>query len=173
MKIFFIMFTALIFISGCSTENSNEVIIDDEWKAEYDGVPLNIGVIGEKPKRTFNNITIHSAEPDSLKQPEEYDAYFITDQYFGELSQADWKSVLMNIKTPVFFINLDVQAFIYRVEEMNYGDMAPPATEHSNGFVRTGDTFNMWGYAESTDVNETSDWIFNSIFRDIEEYKFH
>lgn len=176
MKILFLTMTALLLISGCSanenTVESEELIIKDEWKAEYDGQPLSIGVIGEKPNKTYDNITFHTAEPDSLKQ-EEFDSYFITDDYFTELSKEDWEPVFMNINTPVFFMNLEVQAFIYRMEEMNYEETSPKATEHTNGFVRTEDHIRSWGYGnptESTDVNETPDWIFHSIFRDIEEH---
>ncbi|SDN63309.1 hypothetical protein SAMN04488053_102288 [Alkalicoccus daliensis] len=170
------IFAALHFVSGCAsnedTVESEELIIKDEWKAAYDGQPLNIGVIGEKPSKTFDNITFHTAEPESLKQ-EEFDTYFITEEYFADLSEEDWKPVFLNINTPVFFMNIDVQAFIYRVEEMHYEEASPKATEHSQGFVRIEDNIRSWGYGdpmESTDVNETPDWIFNSIFRDVEEH---
>ncbi|MBU8907473.1 hypothetical protein [Desertibacillus haloalkaliphilus] len=173
MKILFIMMATLFFISGCSiNENTNE---SDERKAPYDGQLLNIGVIGEKPSKSFGNITFHSAEPDSLKQ-EEYDAYFITEQYFEDLSHEGWKSVFMSINTPVFFLNIDVQPFIYRTEGMKYEETSPKATEHTSGFVITEDMIKMWGYGnpmDLTDVNRTPEWIFNSIFRDIEEHLKH
>lgn len=172
MRVLIIVITALILVSGCSTnENTNEVIISDGRKVEYNGRPLSIGVIGEKPSKAFDNITFHSAEPVSLEK-EEYDAYFITEHYFEELSQGHWKPVFKNINTPVFFINNNVESFIYRVDGMYYQN-SPQATMHTNGFVRNGDEYQIWGYGTpsgNTDVNDTPEWIFNSIFIDIEKY---
>ena len=174
MRILFILIMALFFINGCSTNIiiSNE---SDERKKKYDGQLLNIGVLGEKPNHNFDNIAFHMTTSDSLKQweQEKYDAYFVTEPYFKELSRNEWKSVFKNIRIPVFFINLNTEAFIYRAEDMHYNEYSPKALSHTQGFVRTNNGYKHWEYGrpmESTNVNDTPEWVFHSIFKDIEEY---
>ncbi|RSL30375.1 hypothetical protein D7Z54_26410 [Salibacterium salarium] len=170
MRILFLIIAVLL-ISGCSSDE--KVDINDETNATYDGTALTIGVIGEKLSKNVDNITFDSVEPSALKEEEDYDAYFITEPYFEELSRDSWVSVFSNSPIPVFFINLDVQAFIYRVEGMGYDDTSPKATEHTKGFVRTGDTIKSWGYGDpskATKVDTTPEWIFNEMYRDIENY---
>nr|WP_106779231.1 hypothetical protein [Lysinibacillus timonensis] len=162
MRLLFFAIAISIFLIGCSVGN------DDT----YNGQSLHIGVIGESPNVNFNNITFHHTIPDLLYK-EEYDAYFITEAYFEELSTDEWTSVFDKLHTPVFFINLDVQAFIYRIDGMDYDKTSPKATEHTKGFVRVGDEFRGWAYGDPSGTTKQSDtpkWIYNAIFRDIEEF---
>lgn len=169
MRFLFLVVTISILLMGCTSEGGSGIV---ENVDSYKGQPLNIGVIGEKPKESFDKITFHNTNPDSLNN-EEYDTYFITEEYFEELSTDEWTSVFEKIHTPVFFINLDVQAFIYRVNGMNYDETSPKATENTQGFVRVGDEIKGWAYGDpsgTTSPNETPKWIYNAIFRDIEEF---
>lgn len=141
----------------------------------YSGKPLRIGIIGEKPIYAFDQISFHEVEPDSLKQNSaDYDAFFITDRYFEALSTDEWTETFTNIRTPVFFIGLDVQAFIYHTDNSDYGSGTHKANSHTQGFVGEGTGGTTWGYGDptgSTDPEETPEKLFSLIFHDIEAYQ--
>jgi len=161
------LFLSLVFASGCLVANQST-------EPEYDKRFLNIGVIGDVPNKSFTNVSFEKVEPTALKDTSaKYVAFFITDYYFDELSKEEWKPIFSKIPTPVFFINLDVEAFIYRVDGMTY-ENAPEAKMHTKGFVSNADgSIQGWGYGNpstSTNVNDTPESIFHLIFRDIEQF---
>ncbi|UFT98337.1 hypothetical protein KO561_14150 [Radiobacillus kanasensis] len=159
---------------GTENKETQEVNTGPESEEIYSGPALRIGVIGEKPKKNFPNVTFTSVESNSLKDPS-YDAYFITNQYFEELSTDDWVPVFSTIQTPVFFVNLNAKSFIYKVEGMTYDptNPQPESNSHTEGFVHTGDQSKRFGYGDptsSTNVEDTPDLIFYKIFKDIGQY---
>lgn len=115
---------------------------------------------------------------DNLKQQQnKYDAFFITKAYFEELATDSWVAVFEEITTPTFFIGSDYQAFIFRMQGMDYVTNSPEATEHVQGFVNNtveaSAFIKKWGYGEPRKTKhsaETSKWIFYEVFRDIENY---
>ncbi len=155
---------------GCSVDFHIGSYDDEVY---YDGSDLNIGVIGEIPDEDFDNVMFYSTDPESLKV-EEFDAYFITAPYFDELSQSEWTPVFSSIHVPVFFMNVDSIDLVFQHEDLSYEQAeAYPATEHTTGFVHKDDGMLGWGYGEpsnSTNINDTPDWIYHSIFNDIEEF---
>lgn len=168
-KIFLLLVVAII-LSGCSVSKQPTQI--------YEGKALKIGVIGETPKEEFKHVTFYAATPDDLKQQQnKYDAFFITKAYFEELATDSWVAVFEEITTPTFFIGSDYQAFIFRMQGMDYVNNSPEATEHVQGFVNnTVDAsafIKKWGYGEPRKTKhsaETPKWIFYEVFRDIENY---
>ncbi|MBK3495153.1 hypothetical protein JFL43_09855 [Viridibacillus sp. YIM B01967] len=146
----------------------------------YDGRKLNIAIIGENLERTYNQVTFTNVEADELNNAKTaYDAFYITDQYFNELSQKKWKKTFRNIKTPVFFLNMDEHTFIYYTGELTYDKHSFPSNSNSEGFVNVkvkGEkNVHYWGYgdpSDSTNPNEVPQDIMNFMLRDIEKFTY-
>ncbi len=156
---------------------SNEKIIDTTGSqiSVYTGKPLRIAIIGEMPKVTSDRVTFKQVETAALQNnPQEYDAFFVTEEYFEELSSDLWTNTFENIPVPIFFIGLDVQAFVYYKEDMDYNADRYEATSHTQGFVREKTSRKSWGYGDplkSTDPADTPKEIFALIFKGIEEFQ--
>ena len=178
-KTFIVITTLVLFCVGCTSEDNNS----NHNKSNTNNTDntgtlktLDIGIIGKMPKDSFENVTFHQTDPESLKKGE-YDAYFVTDEYFQELSEDRWVAVFLELHKPVFFLNANLEPFIFRVKHMEYDDGYPKATMNTEGFVKLKDkdSFKKWGYgepSESTDIDDVPKWIFNEIFKDINDYLY-
>ncbi|RXJ04266.1 hypothetical protein DS745_02460 [Anaerobacillus alkaliphilus] len=159
-----------LLLSGCYF-NVEET---DTKPSVYSGRTLDIGIIGELPNQSFDRVTFHKIKPASLEL-EEFDAYFITRDYFSEVSQEKWAPVFSSIGVPVFFIDSDIQDFVYRKENYSYADLERfPSFEHTTGFLVKEDNILKTGYGTRTEADtfetETPAWIYDLIFKHIEEY---
>lgn len=168
-------FLLLILVSCSNDKNEVDIQVDHE---KYNGENLNIGVIGENIEKEFNKVEFKKTTVDSLKKNEEFDAFFITNELFEELSENRWTEVLGKIKTPIFFLNSNKESFIFRTMDMTYNGNSPQNTSNTGGFVFSDmdgmQRFYTWGYgdpSESTDPNDVDDWIYHEIFKDIEDYQ--
>jgi len=173
LKAFTVLFIFLLLVACNDDKNVNQDQRNNT-ESEHSISELDIGVIGKTPENTFEKVTFSQVDPESLKKAE-YDAYFVTDKYFQELSQDKWVSVFSDLYKPVFFLNSNIEPFIFRVEHMQYDDGYPKATMNTGGFVKLKDQdgYKKWGYGdpdESTDVDHVSEWIFKEMFQDITDY---
>lgn len=181
LSLFFSFFYLMDFLKNpSSTEQTgsvNEGIVDStgEQKGVYSGKPLRIAVVGEIPEVVFDHVTLNQVEAEALKDnPHEYDAFFITDEHFEELAADEWTDTFESMPVPVFFIGLDVQAFIFHENDMDYNTHRYEANSHTQGFVGEKAGGKSWGYGdpiESTDPDDTPKEIFALIFEDIEEFQ--
>lgn len=146
-----------------------------EQNGVYSGEPLRIAVIGEIPMVASEQVTFKEVEAAALKNnPQEYDAFFVTDVHFEELASDEWTDTFKRIPVPVFFIGLDVQAFIFTERDMDYKSQGYEANSHTQGFIGEAAGGMSWGYGdpiESTDPADAPKEIFKLIFEDVEEFQ--
>lgn len=145
-----------------------------EQNGVYSGDPLRIAVVGEIPEVASKQVTFKKVEATALKNsPQEYDAFFVTDVHFEELASDVWTDTFKRIPVPVFFIGLDVQAFIFTERDMDYKSQSYEANSHTQGFVGEAAGGMSWEYGdpiESTDPADAPKEIFKLIFEDVEEF---
>ncbi|GEL07115.1 hypothetical protein [Salisediminibacterium halotolerans] len=161
-----------IFVAGCSNDNN-------ESNASYDGEHLDIGLFGDTPGDVSNEkVTFHSTDDLENLFQQDYEAFFVTDQYFEEFSTEEWAPFIEELDVPVFFLNLDEPTFIFTEENYEYGDHDFESSTHAEGIVvgDDGETALSWGYGDGARLDTTNprdipNWVFDSIYKDIEEYK--
>lgn len=179
MKLLYVSLLTVALVSGYSGNPADyrktEVTVADSIKKPYNGKKLNIGVIGSL-NREFKNVTLHKEIPVSLRDKRTpYDAFFITEEFFNELSKDKWSPVFAASNTPVFFIASEYDPFLFKMDGMDYSAFSPSATEAVSGFALDPDADDQamqgWGYGKPGQSKEKlPDWIFYSMFRDIESY---
>lgn len=163
---------------GISDSVNNEGAGTGITNSAYDGADLEIAIIGELPSSKFQNITFDAVNPESLvNNPKHYDAYFVTERYFEELATDEWTRTFKNMQVPVFFLGLDVQAFIFFEDNMDYNDQASPATSQVQGFVQVTDngeetmkTWDIGDSASSTELADIADKTYIILFNEIEKF---
>lgn len=160
-----------------SPTNEETSDLNGNQNSVYSGNPLSIGVIGEVPAFSSDRITFKSLEPNALKsKTKEFDAVFVTDRYFEELSTDEWTSTFEDLQIPAFFLGLDVQAFIFYEDGMEYNSLAYEANSHTQGIANSDAGRKSWEYGDpmaSTDPKDTPEEIFHLIFEDIEKYQMN
>ncbi|TWT13174.1 hypothetical protein [Planomicrobium sp. CPCC 101079] len=181
LSLFFSFFYLTDFMKNPSsneqTGSVNGGIVDTmgEQKEVYSGKPLHIAVIGEIPIVTSGQVTFNQVESEALKNNlQAYDAFFVTDEHFEELATDEWTDTFERMPVPVFFIGLDVQAFIFHENDLDYKSHKYEANSHTQGFVGEKAGGKSWEYGdpiESTNPGDTPKEIFALIFEDIEEFQ--
>lgn len=176
------LFTILLTLSLIDTSKQqvqevqnalHEVALADR----YEGRELTIGAIGELPDFSFDHVVFREAKPADLRENSgEYNAFFITEEYFKELSTDEWTAVFQSISTPVFFLNNNYNAVVFQSDGIDYREGAWESTKNTEGFVGEafGETDIMsWGYGSPTPSEAPADvpaHYFHLMFKDIEKY---
>ncbi|MGN7359943.1 hypothetical protein ACTHPF_25050 [Paenibacillus sp. SAF-054] len=115
------LFMLILFITGCQDRNTMNGPL-------YPGRPLNIGVIGDAPDVrettvTFMPLTLNELEKNSDKLAGQFDAVFITKDYFREASEQKYKEAYKKSGIPILFIKLDKLGVAYTLNDLTYDDV--------------------------------------------------
>jgi hypothetical protein len=158
------------FLTAC---NSSTLFIDFE---QYEGRPLNIGVIGEFPEvreENINFIPINFSELEDQKI-DSYDAIFIMKEHLSQASHSKYAKIYKNAKIPFFFIQTEKSYLPFVDESITYeGAIKPSTTSYATGYLNTGDEIKYWEYGLYNDIEneKTIKEVFSRIFMTIEEEK--
>ncbi|WP_168929044.1 hypothetical protein [Paenibacillus dokdonensis] len=161
----------LLVVTGCQNRNTMNGPL-------YKGRPLTIGVIGDEPvvresNITFKPLTLEELEKNPAKLSSQFDAVFITKDYFREASEPQYTKVYKTAAIPFIFIKLDKLLTAYTVEQLSYDDvpdafnlMFASAVYQAPG----ADEPKLWGFGLYNDVeNETNvKTTYSTIFSSIE-----
>ncbi|QKS69905.1 hypothetical protein FLK61_24295 [Paenalkalicoccus suaedae] len=134
--------------------------------------PLTIGVVGEIPEYDNTIIDFVQVDPDALRD-QQYDGYFVTDDYFEELASAEWQPVITSLTVPTFFINSNSPIQAFTDASVAYSTNFEP-TGHSIGLVFGEKEELEWSIGEpaaSSDVNDTPPIVLDLILERIVEYQ--
>lgn len=162
----------ILFITGCQDRNTMNGPL-------YPGRPLNIGVIGDAPDVrettvTFMPLTLNELEKNSDKLARQFDAVFITKDYFREASEQKYKEAYKKSGIPILFIKLDKLVFGYGDNKLTYDEMPNVLRNTLAGgiyYAPGTKEVTQWEFGLYNDVeNETNvKTTYSTIFKTIEQ----
>ncbi|MFS1519178.1 hypothetical protein V1503_22350 [Bacillus sp. SCS-151] len=108
----------------------------------YDGVLLNVGVIGTLPDVQSHNVLLHQATLEQIADDNiQYDAFVLTEDVFQEASLRTNKEVFAsNFHTPVFFVGLYKPLWVFLEDDYRgtYDDaFSRDYMGHTQGYLMT------------------------------------
>ncbi|TSI02543.1 amino acid oxidase [Lysinibacillus sp. BW-2-10] len=109
-----ILFLSVLFLVACTNE-----------EVTYDGVPLNIAVIGDIPELKNENIhfelfSLEKLSEDTSNIPSNFNAIMITPSAFEEASDDKFVEVYKGLETPIIFFDSNKRHFPFVNEELTY-----------------------------------------------------
>ncbi|MGF7048205.1 hypothetical protein J2T13_002712 [Paenibacillus sp. DS2015] len=152
-KVFPVIFTILMILTGCTSDTVDTTL--------YQGMSLDIGVIGGAPKVRednikFINITFEEIENRNLL--DDFDAVFITRENLSEASDSKYAKIYKNAGIPFFFIESKKSYVPFLDEALSYEDSPDSkSSDYATGYFQLGEEGQSWGYGlYNNKINESN-----------------
>ncbi|MDX8366314.1 hypothetical protein [Cytobacillus sp. IB215665] len=136
----------------------------------YDGVLLNVGVIGTLPDIQSHNVLLHQANLEQIAEDHiQYDAFVLTEDVFQEASLPTNKDVFIsNFHTPVFFVGLYKPLWVYLEDDYRgtYDEaFSRDYMGHTQGYLMTdAENYPTWILGKGLSKDKINDKEINDIY---------
>lgn len=119
MEKILVFFSVLMVLSGCST-NENMGFDNVNFLEEYEGEPLEIGVVGSEHLPTLGNVYYDYTTLNETNNDEEFDALIIMSEAFNEADNPEYINFYNTVNYPIFFFGMkNLHMFAFTNENMN------------------------------------------------------
>ncbi|QHS23790.1 hypothetical protein GWK91_12910 [Virgibacillus sp. MSP4-1] len=169
-----VMLGTLVFLGACQ---SNEVA-----EEPYEGTPLKIAVVGEKPEVREEQIIFKTLSLEELyrSHSDKYDAVFIREEHFSDASHKKYVEMFKKKRVPSFFVASKANTIPFQDLEnpISYKEAAKKINDTQNyisGFLYEGADEGYQGWKFSYPVKnseiqrENVQGIYSTVFKVVEK----
>lgn len=182
MRNYLIIFLALMFITACTTDqsNTNEQQVHDGAGAPseplfppYKGPKLTIAVLGEQPdiqeKKKVHFKELSLTELGNLNT-QNYDAVFVMKENLRKAAKPPFVKMAKVKKIPFFYIDSDKAYYVYRNKDVSYEEASKQKLEYARGYFYEENTYHGFSLFNDEETEESVKDVYSRIFRKIYNY---
>ncbi|EGA90518.1 putative lipoprotein [Planococcus donghaensis MPA1U2] len=122
---------SLLILEACNLQTEEpkrqiQEVNERSNRLEYLGRNLEIAVLGSPPKVNTDKVTFTSVDIEklSIQTAEEYDGFFVMEEYLERAADGPYTKVFANSNVPFFFIGTEASYLPFVDDEVSYEDYA-------------------------------------------------